>query len=69
MYIQIEDNGKLAVFANDDDICYRCANMHLCPLMESLQAEVIILRYSNITVSKCGLFKKLKKGEALEGFA
>lgn len=58
MYCKINSAGTLEVYPDEEDICYNCCNILKCPLVASLQNEVVILRYEHIEIMKCAMFKK-----------
>ena len=65
MRVEVNKKGFIEVFADEGDACYQCDNIFNCPLIQALQAETVILRYNEIDVLKCGLFKPYpKKKEA-----
>ena len=61
MRVEVSKKGFIEVFADEADSCYKCDNIFNCPLIQALQAETVILRYSEIDVLKCGLFKPLAR--------
>lgn len=58
MYVLVNDDGLLEVYAEETDACYVCSNMTKCPFLEAIQAEVVVPRYENINVDDCNLFKE-----------
>lgn len=64
IFIDEKDN-KLVIRVLQDDKCYSCIYKHrnICPLLNYLNNEKIILRYNQIKIDKCGLWKKEKEGE------
>ena len=58
MYAIINDEGNLEVHTDENDSCYFCKNIYKCPLIQAISKEYVILHYSDIEISKCGLFKK-----------
>ena len=61
MRVEVNKDGFIEVFADENDTCYACDNIYKCPLIQALQAETVILHYSVIDVLKCGLFKSYPK--------
>jgi hypothetical protein len=51
-------DNKINVFADEYDLCFFCRNLDVCPLLAALEKEAVILRFENIEVEKCGLFRK-----------
>ena len=58
MYCTVNNLGYLEVHTDEDDSCFICRNINKCPLIQALSKEYVILHYSEIEISKCGLFKK-----------
>ena len=58
MFVTCNDTGKIEVFAEDIDKCYSCSNMPECPLLASLQNELVLIRYSALEIQDCGLYKE-----------
>jgi hypothetical protein len=58
MYVMVNDKGIIEVYAEEDDVCYVCANMNNCPLMASLQDEITILRYDGMKIENCAMFEE-----------
>ncbi len=51
-----KDDNKLDVIISDDDKCYTCATKSLCPLMQAIISETVILRYESIEVRDCPMY-------------
>lgn len=60
MIIRIGDCCDLEVYTEEDDKCYTCGNVSDCPLIVSLQSEVVIMHYASIVVERCGLYKEME---------
>ena len=58
MYALVNDFGDLEVHTDEDDSCYLCKNLMKCPLIQAISKEYVVLRYSEIEVKKCGLFRR-----------
>ena len=60
MYANIDGfDGTLRIYAEDNDLCYLCVHTEICPLLSAIQFEAVILRYENIDIAKCGMFKEI----------
>ena len=59
MYVLVNDVGSLELYAEEADTCYLCSNMDKCPLLASLQNEIVILRYDGLSVEECGMYQEL----------
>ena len=57
MRLEINSKGKMEVFTDLYDICFDCENRGHCPLIGAIESEVVIPRYENIEVARCGMFK------------
>ncbi len=58
MYCVVNNNGKLEVHTDYDDICFKCKNIYKCPLIQALSKEYVFLHYSDVEIKDCALFKK-----------
>lgn len=58
MRVNVNKYGGIDVFTDKNDLCYSCLNKTECPLVEALRAEIVILRFEEIDVTKCALLKK-----------
>lgn len=58
MYAIVNNTGDLEVHTDENDSCYMCKNLYKCPLIQAISKEYVILHYSDIEISKCGLFKR-----------
>lgn len=58
MYAFVNYEGKLEVQTDENDSCYLCKNLYKCPLIQAISKEYVVLHYSDIEISKCGLFRK-----------
>lgn len=58
MYAVVNERADLEIHTNENDCCFRCKNIYKCPLIQALSKEYVILHYSEIEVTKCGLFRK-----------
>ena len=58
MRAAVNKAGKIDIFADKQDICFDCEIKSDCPLIEALRAEIVILRYEDVDISRCGLFRK-----------
>lgn len=58
MKVEVNKRGKIEVFADKKDVCFECENQANCPLIESLRAEIVIIRYAEVDINSCGLLKK-----------
>lgn len=58
MYAFINDDENLEVRISGNDSCYFCKNIYKCPLIQSITKEYVIMHYSEMEVTKCGLFKR-----------
>lgn len=66
MYATVDNfDKKINLYAEEEDSCYICANMEMCPLIAALQDEAVILRYENIEVGKCAMYKEYTLGELI----
>jgi hypothetical protein len=65
MYILINEEGKLEIYAEEEDICYACSNMNRCPLMASLYNELVVLRYEGLDIEECGMFEEISVSELI----
>ena len=43
---------------DENDSCFFCRNVYKCPLVQAISKEYVILHYSEIEITKCGLFKR-----------
>jgi hypothetical protein len=66
MYVIVNDENDLEIYAEDRDLCYFCSNMDVCPLLSSVQGETVVLRYEGIYVDKCGIFKDISACELMK---
>ena len=59
MYAAVDSfDKKINLYAEEEDLCYLCTRMELCPLLAALQDEAVVLRYENIEVLTCGMYKE-----------
>ena len=58
MYCIVNDEENLEVHTDENDSCFFCKNVYKCPLIQAISKEYVILHYSEIEITKCGLFKK-----------
>ena len=58
MYVLINNKGVLEVYADSSDLCKKCQNCAKCPLIQAISKEYVIMRYSDVEINNCGLFKK-----------
>lgn len=61
MYATLNDKNSLDVMVIDEDDCYTCANMNRCPLMASIQKELVIMRFSDISIKACGMYEEIEE--------
>ncbi len=59
MYCTVNNNGNLVVHTDENDLCYKCKNIYKCPLVQAFSKEYVVMRYSDIEIRDCGLFKKI----------
>ena len=60
MYANINDfDGALRIYAEDNDLCYLCVQSEICPLLSAIQFEAVVLRYENVDITKCAMFKEI----------
>lgn len=57
MRAEINKGGKLAIYCEEYDICKNCKKIHECPLIQAISQEIVILHYSEIAISECGLYQ------------
>lgn len=60
MYVSVNNEGVIEVFAEEHDKCFTCGEMKDCPLMAALQTEVVILHYEAINIEDCGIYKEME---------
>ena len=65
MYVFVNDDGILEIYAEEKDICYACGNMNICPLLASLQNELVLLRCDGFCVEECGMFEDIPAEELI----
>ena len=58
MFATVNDENELEVHATDADLCFRCQNLYICPLIQAIYKDYVFLHYSDLEVKECGLFKK-----------
>lgn len=66
MYALVNDDSELDLYAEEEDICYSCSNMSLCPLMAALKNEVVILRFEAMGIESCALFEETSLQDLIE---
>ena len=57
MYATLNDKNSVDVRVVSEDACYTCNNTSICPLMASIQNELVVLRFSDISIEACGMYK------------
>ena len=55
MYVSVNDDSHIDVFAEEQDMCSSCLHASDCPLVSALQMEIVILRYEGMTIENCEL--------------
>ena len=58
MIAVVNQDNKLEVYTNKNDLCYSCQNGSKCPLVQGLYNESIFLHYADTRINECGLYKK-----------
>jgi hypothetical protein len=58
MNVSVNDNNTIVVHTNFYDLCFNCKNVHKCPLVNALSNELVLIRYSELLVDECELYKK-----------
>lgn len=58
-------DNKINLFAQEEDLCYICSNLEVCPLLAAIQDEAVVLRYENVEVEKCGMYKEISLDEIM----
>jgi len=59
MYVNVDEfDKKINLYAEEEDICYLCSRLEICPLLAALQDEAVVLRYDAIGIEKCGMYKE-----------
>jgi len=60
MYVNINKlDEELHIYAEQDDLCYLCANTEICPLLAALKEEAVVLRYEFVGVESCDMYREL----------
>ncbi len=58
MYAIVNNQGKIEVFLNENDVCSVCKNRYKCPLIQAISKEYVFLHYEEVEISQCGLLRK-----------
>lgn len=59
MFFDIDKFDKtMHLYAAEEDLCYLCTNLEECPLIAALKEEAVVLRYENVEVENCGMYKE-----------
>jgi len=61
MNATIDDCDHLVINCAEYDLCKTCKNIRKCPLIQAVTQEIVILHYSEVAVSECGLYEKRKR--------
>ncbi len=61
MKAELDAEQNMVIGCADYDLCQQCKNIRKCPLIQAITQEIVILHYSDIAVSECGLFEQRKR--------
>lgn len=66
MYANIDSFDKqLNLYAEEEDLCYLCKNIEICPLLAAVQGEAVVLRYAHIEINRCGMYEEYTLSEMI----
>ncbi|HBG48051.1 MAG TPA: hypothetical protein DDW90_00765 [Cyanobacteria bacterium UBA9971] len=66
MYVNINKlDEALHIYAEEDDLCYLCANTEICPLLAALREEAVVLRYEFVGVGSCDMYREFTLSEMI----
>jgi len=66
MYADVDkQDNAVNVYAEEDDLCYLCTYVDVCPLLAAVQNEAVVLRYESIGIEKCGMYEEYRFNQML----
>jgi len=66
MYANVDKfDNSVNVYAEEEDLCYLCCYVDICPLLAAVQNEAVVLRYESIGIEKCGMYEEFTFNEML----
>lgn len=61
MKAKVNQFGELEIYCESYDLCRSCKNSKRCPLIQAINQEIVIMHYSDVAISECGLYQKGNK--------